>query len=318
LAGGSGNDTLLGGIGDDVLDGGAGVDSAVYGVLYRQQPYLLGGNPLLTASLTIEGTDTLGGIETLVFVDGSKNYDPISHVAQVSRLYEATLERLPDPLGLNNWSKQLDNGALLSNVALGFTGSQEFQNTYGSLNNTQFVSQLYLNVLNRPADPGGLANWVNFLNAGATRGEVVVGFSESQENINNHAAQTNAGIWDINETAGTVARLYWGTLERAPDAPGLANWINAINAGMSFGTAASGFTGSVEFQNTYGSLNNTQFVNQLYLNVLERPADPGGLANWVNALNAGSSRGDVTLGFTESDEFQINTIGLIDQGITLR
>jgi hypothetical protein len=307
---------LLGDAGNDVLNGDAGLDTAIYGTAFRQS--VLNGGAIFTASLSgPEGTDTLSSIEKLQFIDGSMNYDPISYVAQVSRLYEATLERLPDPKGLNDWAKQLENGALLSNVALGFTGSQEFQNTYGSLNNTQFVSQLYLNVLNRPADPGGLANWVNFLNAGATRGEVVVGFSESQENINNHAAQTNAGIWDINETAGTVARLYWGTLTRAPDAGGLINWVNALNSGTTFGTVANGFTGSTEFQNTYGSLNDTQFVQQLYLNVLNRPADPGGLANWVGALNAGSTRGDVTLGFTESDEYQIQKIGVIDQGITL-
>ena len=50
---------------------------------------------------------------------------------------------------------------------------------------------------------------------------------------------------------------------------------------------------------------------------LTRPADTGGLTNWVNTLNAGTSRGDVTLGFTESDEFQIKMNGQIDQGIVL-
>ena len=80
---------------------------------------------------------------------------------------------------------------------------------------------------------------------------------------------------------------------------------------------ALGFTGSQEFQNTYGSLNSSQFVSQLYLNVLERAADAGGLAGWTHALDAGTSRGDVTLGFTESQEFQIQMIGLIDHGITI-
>jgi Ca2+-binding RTX toxin-like protein len=317
IAGSGGNDTLIGGAGFDVLDGGTGVDVAVYSVAFRQQPFVLNGNPLTTANLTLEDGGTLTGIETLAFVDGSKNYDPISHIAQVSRLFEAAFGRLADPLELNRWSLQLDIGTSLSSVAHVFAGGQDFLNTYGSLNNIQFANQLYLNLLGRSADPPGLANWVNFLNAGMTRGDVVIGFSESQENINNHAAQTGAGIWDINETAGTVARLYWGVLERAPDALGLASWVNAITYGMSFGAAANGFTGSAEFQNRYGSLNNTQFVDQLYLNVLGRPADPGGLVNWVNALNTGTSRGDVTLNFTESDEFQINTIGLIDQGITL-
>jgi|AntAceMinimDraft_12_1070368.scaffolds.fasta_scaffold06413_3 subtilisin-like proprotein convertase family protein len=316
LYGMRGNDTLNGGAGADIFNGGAGVDTAVYAGLFRK--HQLAGNPMTSASITgPEGTDSLTGIEKLSFVDGSKNYDPHAHVAQVLRLYDATLGRMPDALGLNNWAAQLDAGAVLSNVALGFTNSQEFKNTYGSLNSSQFVSQLYLNVLNRAADSTGLTHWVNVLNSGTTRGEVVVGFSESQENVNNHLIHTNAGIWDINETAGTVARLYWGTLGRAPDAAGLINWVGAIDGGMTFGAVANGFTNSPEFKNTYESLSNKQFANQLYLNVLNRPADAAGLANWTNTLNAGTSRGDVTLGFTESTEYQIKMIGLIDQGITI-
>jgi hypothetical protein len=93
--------------------------------------------------------------------------------------------------------------------------------------------------------------------------------------------------------------------------------VNAINGGTGFVAVANGFTGSTEFQNTYGNLSNAQFVNQLYLNVLGRPGDAGGIVNWLGALNAGGSRGEVTLGFTESEEFQIQKIGVIDQGVVL-
>jgi hypothetical protein len=157
------NNLLMGNSGNNILDGSAGIDTVVYASAFRQS--VVGGSPSSSASLSgPDGSDTLINIEKLQFIDGSMNYDPLAHVAQVSRLYEAALDRSPDPQGLNNWSAQLDAGAALSNVALGFIGSAEFQNTYGSLNNTQFVSQLYLNVLNRAADPGGLANWVAQLN----------------------------------------------------------------------------------------------------------------------------------------------------------
>jgi hypothetical protein len=45
------------------------------------------------------------------------------------------------------------------------------------------VTLLYENVLGRPADSAGLADWVGRLNAGATRGQILIGFSESQEGI---------------------------------------------------------------------------------------------------------------------------------------
>ena len=44
----------------------------------------------------------------------------------------------------------------------------------------RLVQQLYLNVLGRPADPDGLTYWVGQLNNGASRGTVLVGFSESR------------------------------------------------------------------------------------------------------------------------------------------
>ena len=312
------DNTFTGNSRDNSISGGAGVDTALHAGLFRQ--YQVTGTPGTTGSIAgPEGADNLASIERLVFVDGSLNYDAMASIWRVDRLYEATLDRHGDPLGLNNWAAQMDNGVALSTVAIGFTDSVEFQTIYGSLDNSAFVEQLYLNVLNRPSDPGGLASWVGFLDSGTfTRGEVVVGFSESQEFIDSHASQLAAGRWDIDETAGSVARLYWGTLGRVPDAGGLTNWANFLKSGqITLAQAADGFTGSAEFQAAYGSLDDTQFVEQLYLNVLERPADPGGLASWLGFLDTGAARGQVALGFTESQEFQIKTIGLVDDGVLI-
>ena len=309
------NNLLAGTAGDNLLDGGAGVDAAVYSWMYRQ--HQVTGSPGGVGGIDgPEGADSVMSIEALRFLDGVMHYDAMASIWRVDRLYEATLERHGDPLGLNNWATLVDNGVVLSTVAIGFTDSVEFQANYGSLDNSAFVNQLYLNVLDRAADPDGLANWVNYLNGGATRGQVVVGFSESQEFVNSHAAQLAAGRWDIDETAGSVARLYWGTLDRAPESQGLSNWVSFLKTGQyTLPQAAEGFTGSLEFQSVYGPLDDNAFVNQLYLNVLERSADPEGLENWTGFLAGGMTRGQVALGFTESQEFQINMIGLIDGGI---
>ena len=312
----TGNDTLIGGLGDDILDGGDGTDTAVFGALLRAS--VVSGNPASSAIVSgLDGIDSLAGIEVLRFVDGSLNFGAGTHIGQISRLYEAALGRGADTLGLNYHSGRLDGGTPLQAIAQDFVGSAEFQATYGSLNDSQFIQQLYLNVLGRPADPGGLTYWTEAL-ASMTRGQVVTGFSESPENIANHAAQLNAGIWDINETAAGVARLYWGALGRAPDSGGLTNWTATLESGQtSLNQAAAGFIGSAEFQATYGSLDSTAFVNLLYQNVLGREADPGGLDNWVFQLVGGASRASVTLGFTESAEFQNRVLPLIDHGVVI-
>ncbi|ATR19416.1 hypothetical protein CTJ15_03360 (plasmid) [Roseomonas sp. FDAARGOS_362] len=48
------------------------------------------------------------------------------------------------------------------------------------LNDRQFVSNLYLNTLHRAAEPAGLDHWVAQLQGGASRSDVVLGFSESR------------------------------------------------------------------------------------------------------------------------------------------
>jgi serralysin len=98
-------------------------------------------------------------------------------------LYLAAFRRVPDASGLDNWVSYARAGNSLQSAADAFVASPEFQLTYGSLDDTQYVTLLYENVLGRGPDPAGLANWVAQLGAGATRGQVLIGFSESKEGI---------------------------------------------------------------------------------------------------------------------------------------
>ncbi|WP_235260215.1 DUF4214 domain-containing protein [Octadecabacter algicola] len=110
------------------------------------------------------------------------------------------------------------------------------------------------------------------------------------------------------ETAASVYRLYQATLGREPDANGHQNWTTRLELdGLTLLEAANGFVGSLEFQNTYGSLGDAGFVNLLYQNVLGRDADDAGLARWVGDLETGVSRAQVVLGFSNSKEFKTNT-----------
>lgn len=126
--------------------------------------------------------------------------------APMTRLYSAYFGRLPDAGGLAYWSKKLRSGTSLAKASATFAASSEFKRKYGSLSNGAFVDLIYRNVLHRSADPGGRTFWVAKLNAGADRGSVMAGFSESSEHIRKMAPTVDAVL------------LYTGMLRRMPTA----------------------------------------------------------------------------------------------------
>jgi phospholipase/lecithinase/hemolysin len=87
----------------------------------------------------------------------------------------------------------------------------------------------------------------------------------------------DVGVFDPTGAAEDVARLYGTALERAPDLAGLEYWTAEINnSNVSLAAVANSFAASPEFIQDDGSLSNAAFVNQLYQDVLGRPADAGG------------------------------------------
>jgi hypothetical protein len=104
-----------------------------------------------------------------------------------------------------------------------------------------------------------------------------------------------------------IQRLYGAVFDRDPDAGGFAFWVNELTSGArSLSQIADAMVGiSPEFTDTYGNLDNAGFVNQLYLNVQDRPGEAGGVAFWTGRLDSGAlTRGGVVLGFSESQEYR--------------
>ena len=172
-----------------------------------------------------------------------------------------------------------------------------------------------------------MANWTERLENGDSRAEVVLGFSESREFVNNTANEANtfATGSTASKWSDEVYRLYQATLDRRPDVGGHSDWIDRLASGeRTLQSAADGFVRSVEFQNTYGGdLTSTEFVTLLYNNVLDRGPDAGGLANWTGRLDDGDSRAEVVLGFSQSREFTANSADglkawMRDQGVNDR
>lgn len=70
----------------------------------------------------------------------------------------------------------------MDQLAQGFVESTEFAGRYGSLDAGAFVAQLYANVLHRTPDAAGKQGWLDALANGASRGHVLAGFADSNEN----------------------------------------------------------------------------------------------------------------------------------------
>ncbi len=174
-------------------------------------------------------------------------------------------------------------------LAIGGVGYTITQASAGGGTNTQFVKRMYLDFLGRPADAAGLAYWTGQIDSGAqTRAQVAIFFFNSVE---------------FKDTGLYITNAYTAVLNRDPDYPGWLFWFTQVRNGQAKIGIVNSFIASPEFVQTYGSLNNTQFVQLVYQNVLGRPADAAGLAYWVGRLAAGETRAQMMNDFMTSAEY---------------
>ena len=250
-----------------------------------------------------------GSSNTFLFSDGTGVPDPTGTGAQVYRLYQAAFDRVADLAGQTYWTRSIDvDHQSLDSVAENFTRSAEFLSQYGNLSNGQVVHQYYRNVLGREGESTGVDYWTAQLDAGASRGKVLLGFSESIENIRNTVGV--AGDADY----GEAYRLYAAAFARMPDQPGLDYWTQSLAGGATPLEVARNFTLSREFHAIYDGASKAAIVDKLYLNVLGRPAEAEGRAYWTAELNRGTPVENVLLGFADSDENRAHTAAQTHDG----
>jgi hypothetical protein len=118
---------------------------------------------------------------------------------------------------------------------------------------------------------------------------------------------------DTNEAF--LTRLYESLLGRSPDPNGISAWDAASNAGTTQSAIAQAFVSSSEFQTAHPDQDNNSFVASLYKSFLGRNPEPAGLAAWTAILDAGGSRGDVTVGFANSAEAKQVWSGVTSLGV---
>lgn len=141
-----------------------------------------------------DGHDVLTNVERIAFADYGVAFDIDGAAGQAYRLYKAAFDRVPDLPGLGYQMNALDQGYSLAQVASAFIASPEFQSTYGNVDNTQFITLLYRNVLDRAPDAGGLQFHLDEIAHGESRADVLTHFSESPENKANVIGLIQGGM----------------------------------------------------------------------------------------------------------------------------
>lgn len=118
-------------------------------------------------------------------------------------------------------------------------------------------------------------------------------------------------VYELDERAAQITRLYDTALDRAPDDAGIKYYVDILGSGAStLLDLTRNFTSSPEFQGLYGTNpGNTEFVELLYHNALDRGAEGFEIAYYVDQLDAGQlSRNQAVINFSESPE-HIDMIG---------
>ncbi|GAC1345974.1 MAG: hypothetical protein NVSMB18_26900 [Acetobacteraceae bacterium] len=172
-----------------------------------------------------------------------------SGTAFINQVYQNIFHRAADAGGVTTWTQVLAAGGAQgqAQVLAGIANSAEAQSTTAAqiktgvfINNDQAtqVERLYYTALDRNADAGGLSNYVNALNGGATLASVAQAMVNSPEFAN---------VYGSYSAAQFVTALYQNVLGRAPDAGGFATWTNGLNNGtLTKAAVVLGFSQSAE------------------------------------------------------------------------
>ena len=196
FSGSDGNDLFRASAGNDHYDGGAGIDTLWYSGSKNNATISANGNG---HTVSIAGkVDSLNNIERISFGDGSTlalDTGAGENAGAAYRLYQAALDRKPDTEGLKYWLKQLDDGASLGQIAQGFVQSNEFKILNPDSEPALLINHYYQNVLHRDADPTGFNYWSAAMANGMSASDVLVAFSESNENISNATSVLDGGLW---------------------------------------------------------------------------------------------------------------------------
>jgi Domain of unknown function (DUF4214) len=273
-----------------------------------ERPKTVGGNGT-PGKLSVSGDVTLNNATFTVYATGSAtqgtDYSWLASTGQVS-LGNSKLD-----LSLIGFKPQPGTSFTIITAAKGISGTFNAKDNTIKVGDVTFnitynknsvvltaaqlgaghspVNQLYSSLLNRDADPAGLAYWNGQLDKGASREAVAQAFLNSAE---------HRGI--------QVDGYYQEFLHRSGDPQGRAAWVSALQSGMSETAVQVRFLSSPEYLALHADA--ASIVNGIFTAVLGRPADPASLSFWESAAKIPAGEASVAqgiIGSTEADTIDI-------------
>ncbi len=222
----------------------------------------------------------------------------------IERLYVLILGRESDPDGLAYWNSEFDNGRTAASVVDFFFGSNEMAEK--NLNDEEFVDIAYRAILGREAEEDGKQGWLDVLNNGGTRHDVLAGFIEAPE--------FSALCEEYGVTKGSlipepvippkdkfIAALYLNVLGRAAVQSEIDSWVSVLDQGKTAAYIVQRFFESSEFE--ANMLTNEEYVAVCYRALLGREGIESEIAYWANIIATAKTRTQVLAYFAESAEF---------------
>jgi len=204
VSSGSGDDkiTINGSeAGDDTVNAGAGFDEVVINESANKFDTVISASGQLTLTSTTNGTTkTISNAEYIAFQNAEGNAVSVvvntsSEIESfVTRLYEA-FGRFAEKDGLKYWTDEVTSGNTdLTHLAGSFLNTAEGQGVYSpDMGNALFVSKVYAQVLDRTLDDSSKEWWVQQMQDGMTKAEVMAKIVSSDEAVSTHSYINNLG-----------------------------------------------------------------------------------------------------------------------------
>jgi hypothetical protein len=150
-----------------------------------------------------------------------------------------------------------------------------------------FTTRQFRDLVGRAPSASELSTWRTQVGGGTTTPQAAIDGLLASDSV---------------ERVAAVVRLYRAYYLRNPDAAGFRYWRDQVRRGVSVDKVSQSFASAAEFRSLYGRLDDGEFVDLVYQNVLGRKPDASGRSYWVSQLRKGVSRGKVMTGFSESGE----------------
>ena len=161
------------------------------------------------------------------------------------------------------------------------------------------VTHYYQSILRRAPDAGGKTHWTGeatrVVNLGADVNEVWYAMAQQFYFSPEYAAFNR-------NASGFVTDLYTTFFNRAPDAGGLAHWVDQLGRGMPREVALAEFMFSAEFRGFTQAMFGTSTVRaevnavtDFYRGLLARTPDSGGFNHWWSRFRAAQCQGQAAV-----------------------